>query len=350
MDLSRIPSNQHLENSPRLLASLDIYLRILEQQSLSLTSLTAHSQGGIIASNALPLLLVAYLALPLAGLLTGGYIDTRIPIAIVFIFIGCSHLTIKNNFHRRILICTFFGFLVFRSTLLAYDWHKYDYTIQEFTAAFKRMPSGSIMFVVSGSSEPTPNGELDQWHPPVLHLGSLATIQQKVFVTATKAFPPQQPIAVNKRFFLFHNPTHGFIADTVESTLGRLTNTSSISRQLAEILQQQSQSLTSLTAHSQGGIIVSNALRLVPPNSLTTNTVVNFNGAAVSPETWSQTVSHAGATTGIYQAHFLDTVPNIIGQGTFQSFSYHWIVFGFSVIVHGTKVKSAHNLCSLSEV
>ena len=145
------------------------------------------------------LLLVAYLALPLAGLLTGGYIDTRIPIAIVFIFIGCSHLTIKNNFHRRILIYTFFGFLVFRSTLLAYDWHKYDYTIQEFTAAFKRMPSGSIMFVVSGSPEPTPNGELDQWHPPVLHLGSLATIQQKIFVTSTKAFPLQQPIVVNKR-------------------------------------------------------------------------------------------------------------------------------------------------------
>jgi hypothetical protein len=145
------------------------------------------------------LLLVAYLALPLAGLLTGGYIDTRIPIAIVFIVIGCSHLTIKDNFQRRILIYTFFGFLVFRSTLLAYDWHKYDYTIQEFTAAFKRMPSGSIMFVVSGSPEPTLNSEVDQWHPPVLHLGSLATIQEKVFVTATKAFPLQQPIAVNKR-------------------------------------------------------------------------------------------------------------------------------------------------------
>ena len=145
------------------------------------------------------LLLIAFLALPLAGLLTGGYIDTRIPIAIVFIVIGCSTLTIKDNLQRRILIYSFFVFLIVRSALLAYDWHKYDYTIQEFTTAFKRMPSGSIMFVVSGTPEPTLNGEHDQWHPPVLHLGSLATIQQEVFVATTKAFPLQTPIVVNKR-------------------------------------------------------------------------------------------------------------------------------------------------------
>ncbi len=121
-----------------------------------------------------------------------------------------------------------------------------------------------------------------------------------------------------KEFFLFHNPTHGFVADTVESALGKLTKTSSLSRQLAGILEQQSPSLTSLTAHSQGGIIVSNALRQVTPNSLTVNTVVNFNGAAVSPQVLRETASRAGATKGIYQAHFFDAVPNVIGQGTFN--------------------------------
>ena len=46
-----------------------------------------------------------------------------------------------------------------------------------------------------------------------------------------------QQLGEPKEFFLFHNPSHGFIADTVESTLGKLTNTSSISRHLAEVLK-----------------------------------------------------------------------------------------------------------------
>ena len=106
----------------------------------------------------------------------------------------------------------------------------------------------------------------------------------------------------------------------MESTLGKLTNTSSISRHLTEILKTQSQSLARLTAHSQGAIIASNALAQLTPNSLSVNTVVNFNGAAVSPEVWNQTASNAGATVGTYQAHFFDPVPNLIGQGTANPF------------------------------
>jgi hypothetical protein len=121
-----------------------------------------------------------------------------------------------------------------------------------------------------------------------------------------------------KEFFLFHNPTHGFIADTVESALGKITNTSSISRQLAGILRGQAGSLKNLTAHSQGGIIVSNALRQIPNNSLSVNTVVNFNGAAVGPNIFSRTVLRSGATPGLYGAHAFDAVPNIFGMATYN--------------------------------
>lgn len=118
--------------------------------------------------------------------------------------------------------------------------------------------------------------------------------------------------------YLFHNPTHGFIADTVESALGKITNTSSISRQLAGILKGQSGSLTNLTAHSQGGIIVSNALRQIPNNALTVKTVVNFNGAAVGPNVFTKTVLQSGATPGVYAANLFDAVPNIIGMATYN--------------------------------
>ncbi len=149
------------------------------------------------------ILIITYLVLPIAGLFGGGYIDTRIPIAIVFIFIGCSHLTIKNKVWRRVMIFSLFGFLIFRSVLLSYDWHKYDHIIKEFTTAFTRLPTGSIMFVVSGAPEPTEPTlirDQHQWHPPVLHLGSLATLKQRVFVPVTWAHPLKQPITVTKRF------------------------------------------------------------------------------------------------------------------------------------------------------
>ena len=141
-----------------------------------------------------------------------------------------------------------------------------------------------------------------------------------------------------KEFFLFHNPTHGFIADTVESTLGKVTKTSGLSRQLAGLLEQHSQSIAGLTAHSQGSIIVSNALRQVTANSLTVNTVVNFNGAAVSPRVLSQTSSSAGATKGVYQAHFFDAVPNLFGQGTANPFRIIGSILAFPFLFMGPEL------------
>jgi hypothetical protein len=148
----------------------------------------------------LSILLITYLVLPYSGLFSGGYIDTRIPIAIVFIVISCSHLTIKNKLWRYVMLYSLFGFLIFRSVMLSCDWYKYDHITQEFTTAFSRLPSGSIMFVVSGAPEPTLTENRYGWHPPVLHLGSLATLQQRVFVPVTPANPLKQPITVTKRF------------------------------------------------------------------------------------------------------------------------------------------------------
>jgi hypothetical protein len=136
-----------------------------------------------------------------------------------------------------------------------------------------------------------------------------------------------QQLGKPSEFFLFHNPNHGFIADTVESALGKLTNTSSISGQLAEILERQANNLTNITAHSQGSIIVSNALRQVSNSSLTANTIVNFNGAAVGPNIFSRTVLRAGATQGFYQANPFDFVPNVIGMSTFNPFKILGSIF-----------------------
>jgi len=146
------------------------------------------------------LVLITYFVMPYYGLLTGAYIDTRIPIAIVLLIIGCSQLTVKRKLWQRVAQYGLFGFLIIQSVFLSYDWHQYNAIIKEFTMAFSRLPTGAIMFVVSGASEPTPVGDRHQWQPPILHLGSLATLQKNVFVPVTWAHRSKQPIAVSKRY------------------------------------------------------------------------------------------------------------------------------------------------------
>jgi hypothetical protein len=123
----------------------------------------------------------------------------------------------------------------------------------------------------------------------------------------------------NGKFYLFHNPTNGMIADTTESLLGKITNTSSLSRQLAGLLNQQSQSLVNLTAHSQGSIILTNALRQIGEGALTTSTTIHLNGAAVSESLASRVIEKAGGSLS-YHANFFDAVPNIIGLNTYNPF------------------------------
>lgn len=123
-----------------------------------------------------------------------------------------------------------------------------------------------------------------------------------------------------KKFFLFHNPTNGAIADTVESALGKLTNTSSISRQLTGILQHNAETLQVITAHSQGVIIISNAFRQLPKGTLSDVVSVNANGAAVGERLLRRTAAMAGIKTVNYIANDFDFVTNVLGMGTANPF------------------------------
>jgi len=72
---------------------------------------------------------------------------------------------------------------------------------KEFTTAFTKLPSNSILFVASeGPSPDFYQGNRQPWQPPVWLLGSLATLQQSIFVPTTHAHPSQQPITVTERY------------------------------------------------------------------------------------------------------------------------------------------------------
>jgi hypothetical protein len=148
---------------------------------------------------ALTMLIVTYLLMP-SQALSGGLIDYRIPIAIVFITIGCTKLELRNQGWHRAALIGMAGFLLLRSIVLSYSWDQDDQVIKEYRDAFSNMASSSLLFVATGETSFNDTMRSLGKKTPVNHLGSLATIEQGVFVPAIYAHPSQQPITVNNKY------------------------------------------------------------------------------------------------------------------------------------------------------
>lgn len=154
----------------------------------------------------LAMLLVAYLVAP-AWLLSARFVDTRLPVAILFVAIGCLHLSLRSKTCGRALLVGLAVLLIVRSIVLSYDWHRYDRVIHAFVTAFAELPPHSLLFVASAGprSDLRRGFDLRFWQPPLNHVAALATLQQPIFVLTTFAHPSQQPIAVTSRYAALYN-------------------------------------------------------------------------------------------------------------------------------------------------
>jgi len=192
---------------------------------------------------ALTMLIVTYLLMP-SQALSGGLIDYRIPIAIVFITIGCTKLELRNHGWHRVALIGVAGFLLLRSIVLSYSWDQDDQVIKEYREAFSKMASSSLLFVATGETSFKDTMRSLGKKTPVNHLGSLATIEQGVFVPAIYAHPSQQPITVNNKYAVikeFQNdgPIRVKTAEELETVIEairRLTNNALLQEKAVYIL------------------------------------------------------------------------------------------------------------------
>jgi hypothetical protein len=142
---------------------------------------------------ALGLLSFAFLAAP-ATLLSGSYLDARLPIAIALVGAGMAGFGVMAPATRRVLFAAVAGLLLVRSAVLASDWSKYDRVGQDFMKAFACLPQGSILFAARAEL-----GDLQMfWQPAVKHFPSLAVLSGDRFVPSIFAHPSQQPIRVRR--------------------------------------------------------------------------------------------------------------------------------------------------------
>lgn len=154
----------------------------------------------------LAMLVVAHLVAP-SLLYSSALLDVRLPIAILFVAVGSTQAFFKSEVYKWVVASNLAILLVFRSMMFAYDWRQYDQVIKPIVATFAKFPPGSTLFV---AREDDPDywsyfmgfGRLDRraWQPQLNHVGSLATLEQPVFVPTTFADRAQQPIVITAKY------------------------------------------------------------------------------------------------------------------------------------------------------
>ena len=172
---------------------------------------------------ALMMLVATYLLMP-SRALSAALIDYRIPIALVFLIIGCTNIELRNRGWHHALLFGVAGFLLLRSIVLSYSWDQDDRVIKEYREALSKMASNSVLFVATGHPSFAYTLRSLGEKTPVNHLGSLATIEQGAFVPAIYAHPSQQPITVSKKYsaikaFQNHSPIRVNTAEELEAVI-----------------------------------------------------------------------------------------------------------------------------------
>ena len=98
-----------------------------------------------------------------------------------------------------------------------------------------------------------------------------------------------------------------------------------------------------VVAHSQGGIIVTNALDLLGEQGVILNNLnVTYYGAAVSEYSATSAINSVGAHIAGYYANPFDAVPNIAGFNTINPFKLVGSSLAIPALFMGPNISPHH--------
>lgn len=141
---------------------------------------------------------------------TTANVDKRLPIFLCFLFFAVTQITWRRG-AESLVVAVLALWVVVRPAVLAFEWRAYDAVYQEYRSAFRGLASGSTLFTAAPlsaevhtlhvvtfkpASSPYPRG----WDPPLRHVGTLAILEQRVFVPQIFAYDGQQPLQIHPHF------------------------------------------------------------------------------------------------------------------------------------------------------
>ncbi|MGC4013390.1 MAG: FG-GAP-like repeat-containing protein [Luteolibacter sp.] len=120
-------------------------------------------------------------------------------------------------------------------------------------------------------------------------------------------------VGPGKDFYLSFNPTNGPLPDLLECSLDRFAGQSDITRSTVDIYAKFKPASTVITAHSQGTMIATNALRILAQRQSIAGFRVYSWGAAQNELVAHLVLEPHGVYVGSYVNHPADPVANIVG-------------------------------------
>ncbi len=161
-------------------------------------------------------LALLYFALP-AALDTGGYVDARLPIAIVLL--GLARTSTSRS-GRGAVPAALIGLLgvavVAKQAAIAVLWRSFDPQIDAIAAALDTLPAGAV--IMAAECQPDSHrdvmGVYRERQPSMTHLPAMASFDDRRFVAANWAIAGQQVIAVAPAFRPYYELQDSFAFST----------------------------------------------------------------------------------------------------------------------------------------
>lgn len=172
--------------------------------------------------------------------------------------------------------------------------------------------------------------------------------------------------AAIREYTLFHNPSRGGLSDTWESVQDKFGFTTAVTKTFARTLAsaQRRGNKTQWVAHSQGGLIFTEAVRYLlndgsswPLNSFSLNGIrhqqkeqlldqhsVAFHGNANNNLRCKPLLKRAGITISNIVAHDFDLVTNVIGGNTLHPKELVGSLLYANLVMGGSVMQSPHTL------
>jgi len=145
-------------------------------------------------------MILAFLALPHI-MRPAAFVDSRIPIAILFFLIGGVQISFRKGSAGVALIAIISSFFVVKTAAVTKEWWEHDALINEYFDAFDRMEDSGTMFAAMQDVAPSWTRKHYLWRvTSPMHVADLATLTGRVFAPTVFAVSGQHTIAVRERF------------------------------------------------------------------------------------------------------------------------------------------------------
>jgi hypothetical protein len=203
------------------------------------------------------LLVMAFVLLPnhLGGT---AYVDTRLPVAILFVLIASTDVTVRRRGMALALVLPLIALMVTRAVGLCMQWQAYDMVVAEYRAAFEELAPESTLFAAhlsgnytaTGVPRPLPENIVAGLSPGLQRIydfefrllyarrlltpssiPSLAVLDRPVIATTVFVSRTQNPLALRQRF-------EPLVSDSGKSRL-RLDTREEIATLMHELRERQ---------------------------------------------------------------------------------------------------------------